>query len=1143
MSLVAYIICCAACLVYPPASIGAAFSPIESWTYKAGVKIGETPKFYPSSFEPTHVIVVSQEGTVTMVGPTGKPVWKTTLDGECLAPVGIGDLNGDGSAEIVVGLHDGNVVALDQSGIERWRYKMAGRISTYRCPMLVDLDDDGQCEVILTDDRGFVDCLSSTGDRLWRFRIDPYYASSTAAADLDLDGNVEIVYGTENNRVVCLTSSGVLKWVRNIEGKFARTAPSLGDVNGDGYLDVAVTMSFNSPDTKMYLLSGPTGEVLWQSPIDMWAYASNVIADLDRDGSPEVICCGRGRRIHVFNADGTLRWKKISENDGSYKETAVADINGDGRHEIIVGTRSGPGFEVFTDMGTYLGEFGEDVCHVTPLVGDLDRDGKLEIIVAKTDKGELVCYDLEAPAEESSVSWPTYRANSANTGVGFYPKPASQPSVVKHERGKLNVSVEGTCVWGANRAKIEWPSSLPDLPFLEVSVAPKQGASHADVLALDRKNLPETILFDIEHIGRNTVTFALLDGEDGKPLATDSVTVKNSGVKSLASWMQSRLDRLAATSNDLLKTDPKISLRLRHMQAARQMTLSTIADLAASKTEQTDSEHDNLMQMISDLRTDLERDVRLAQILAESSKRGPIPPVLIWPDPNPWDEASLWDTIAGYDPTQNAQLPTWLYRNEYEDIALNLLNVTPDPVTIQVRTDTNALEHVDIREALQVPRYDGSWVTDPLSELNAARTIVLPPGDIRQIWFVYDSKGLDAGSHEYEIELLLLGHENLILPVTIQAHVEDIDLAAAPSFMRCNWSSPARFRSAGLSDELIKPSIESGMNVIVGIPMPARECDKQGSLIGEVDWSPMDHDLTLLTPECFLLFGNISLKTPAGIQVGDPVWSKACRAWADELTQHLTERGFPLSHWALYPLDEPGLYDGPRIRDLERLVIPVKNAAPDVPIYANPSGEVTEENFYKLLPYVDVWCPELGALLRRPHMVDFFLNDEGARVWCYEAPGTTKHLLPLGYYRSQSLIAFSIGLEGAGYWTQFYSPHDIWLNQTEEEWGTSYPGPGGIWVESRRWHATRDGTEDARAYRLLKELTKKAREKGVAKDICDQAEKLLKTDLVSALELPMRADDVTRFVYVHYDPDLTELQSLRKHAADLTRALWRALGN
>ncbi len=1117
------------------AAAQAKLSPTELWSYQAGTRISESPKFYPNAFEPTHIVVVSDEGEVSLVDPKGNALWKTELGYECLAAAGIGDLDGDGAAEIVVGLSDGTVVALDNRGAERWRYKMSGIISNYRCPVPVDLDGDGQCELIMTDDRGYVVCLSPRGERIWRFRIDRYYASPTAVADLDRDGELEIVYGTENDRVVCLTSRGTLKWTRTIEGKFGRTGPTLGDVDGDGYLDVAVTTSFNTPHAKIHVLSGPTGEVLWSSPTVMWAYASNVIVDLDGDGSAEVICGGRGRRVHLFNADGSLRWRLKLEGGGFYRETAVADITGDGHYELIHGGRHGPGVDVIGDTGERLANFGDDDCSVTPLVGDIDRDGKLELITARKTRGLLTCYQLDAPAHKSSVLWPSYRGDSASTGLGFYPNPAQTPYAQTGSPGKLGVAIEDHPVWGTNEASVDWPDALPEEPLLQVSVTPERGASQTDVLTVDPGTPPRTVPFTLEYAGPNTVSITLWDRAAGRSVSTYTKTVENTEAKGLAAWIGSRLNRLERVADRLLPTAPDASARLIQMRATREMTSSVVQRQAETGERLNAERHDRLMQTIAELRDGTEYDVQLAQRLGASDPET-IPSVLIWPDSNPWDEFDPWATLPDLMRPDNLQLPVWLYRNEFEDIALNLLNLTPEPITLQVRTDGDALTHLDPREAISVPRFDGTSVVDALPEMNAARTIVLPPGTIRQLWVVCDSKGLDAGTYKYPIELLQLGHANIRRNLTVQMEVADIDLATAPPFMRCNWSSVRRIRGQGHSAERIVSSVQAGMTVLY-VSTPSRKSDAQGNLVGEVDWSRMDSELDLLTPGCFL-FVSINVRTPEPVQFGDAIWSKAYRAWADELTAHLAVKGFPNSNWAIYPVDEPGLHDGPHLKTLMDHIVPVKAAAPGVQVYANPSGQITEENFRELLPYVDVWCPELGALLRRPWMVDFFLADEGARVWCYEAPSSVKRLLPLGHYRAQSLIAFTLGLQGAGYWVHFYD--DLWLNEFKDEYGALYASAN-IWVESRRWHATRDGTEDARAYRLAQKLAREAKEKGLANGLVRQADTLEK-DLRKALERPILADDVTRHVIANYDPDLAELESLRRRAAQLTLELRRALG-
>ncbi len=1103
-----------------------------AWSGKAGEHFAQTPKFYPATSNPTNLVAVTEEGIVSFWDANGTCCWSKSLGGKCMAPPGIGDVDGNNVAEIIIGLLDGSIVLLNPDGTECWRNKMPGRISTYRCPALADLNEKDGCEIILTDDQGYVACFAGDGQRLWRFRIDSYYASPVGIGDLDGDAEPEIVYGTENNRVVCLSANGRLKWVREIEGKFGRTAPSLGDLNGDGYPDIVVTTSFNTPTPKMIALSGPDGEILWKSPIQMWAYASNVIADLDRDGTPEVICSGRGRRIHVFNADGTLRWKKILESGGYYYESVVADIDNDKAYELINGSRTAPGIEILNADGGGLESYGKNDCHITPLVGDLDGDNLLELIVTQKNTGTLVCYDLKTPAQPGSVLWPTYRYDSANTGKIKQNLQPAAPIYRQSKTSELKVKIRKPYVCGVNRAEIDWPEALPERFLLEIAVQPEKQPAEINVLTITRTELPQFVEFNLSHAKKHRIEFSLCDCQTGQSIAKCTLKIKNQGVKTLVKWCETKNRLLDEIANTLESKSPNAALFLRETAAKREASLSAIRATIANIRRLSDQQYDRLNQDVARLRQKIIDDLTLAETLKDIAQHTSIPSVLVWPDPNPWDDRSYLDGLASLVPEKGAELNIWMLKNETEDAALNLLNLTPNPITVLIRPQDNAPDFLEFRELIETPRDDGNWARDALPRLNEAGTIELCPGEIRQLWVVCNSNSLAPGTHKANIQFLAIGHKDELQKATVSLDVDEIDLTSGEPFMRCNWSSPSRLRGRGYDISLIRPAIESGMNIMTGLSLPIRKCDEQGQLIGVADWSIADQDLAVLTEECFLLF-SLNIKAPESVQEGDSIWCKALRSWADEVAAHLESKGFPLSKWAVYPVDEPGLYDGPRIEMTLQKAKNIKKAAPYVQVYANPSGEVREDNFRPLLPYIDVWCPELGMLMRRPHMADFFLSDNDAPVWTYEAPSRVKFLRPLGYYRSQPLIAFTFGLSGAGYWTHFYN--DIWLNLEDEEYGMAYMTNDAL-VDSRRWHATRDGTEDARLYLLLRNLINKARKSGLKPYICGQAASLIENDLKAALQKPMAADDVTRHV-IEYDPDLAEFQSLRKRAALLIKNL------
>ena len=124
------------------------------------------------------------------------------------------------------------------------------------------------------------------------------------------------------------------------------------------------------------------------------------VVDLDGDGKPEVVIADAditdSKVVVLINADGKGgKWQKLPMPQtfeyGSLHALAVADLNGDGRPDLISNEqeellppgRKNPRWVVWENLGGF--QFRERVILDTQLgghelqVGDVDRDGDIDI--------------------------------------------------------------------------------------------------------------------------------------------------------------------------------------------------------------------------------------------------------------------------------------------------------------------------------------------------------------------------------------------------------------------------------------------------------------------------------------------------------------------------------------------------------------------------------------------------------------------------------------------------------------------------------------------------------------------------------------------------------------------------------------------
>ena len=148
-------------------------------------------------------------------------------------------------------------------------------------------------------------------------------------------------------------------------------------------------------------------------------YSSPVVADLDGDGRQDVIW-GSYDVVALNGANGSLKWRAPSGNR-VWPGIAVADLTGNGTLEVIVG-RSSDQLTVYDRLGNVVwtqNPFGTGELR-TLAVADLESDGRLEILVGRTGSNQTPQLTVFEPNGTVRPGWPVRHSGEPGFGWGLY---------------------------------------------------------------------------------------------------------------------------------------------------------------------------------------------------------------------------------------------------------------------------------------------------------------------------------------------------------------------------------------------------------------------------------------------------------------------------------------------------------------------------------------------------------------------------------------------------------------------------------------------------------------------------------------------------------------------------------------------------
>lgn len=360
-------------------------------------------------------------------GITHYPGFPVQTSSTIMGSMAMGNINGDANREFVASLQNNNVICVNDLGQTKWTVPAGGTLRNG--PVIAKLTATSGSKVVSITQNGILNVFNGDGTSYPNFpvTISGAYIAPVSIGDLNNDGIMDIVAVSLTGAlhvVNSATGQNLSGFPVTLQGGGSQNAVTIANLDADTQPEMLVASSNGG---YLYAINHD-GSTLYQKNIGTQIKTSPVVADVNNDGTKEIIVIANNGSIYVMNSEGNnLPNTPLNINTAVECTPVVARFDGGNNAGIIFGDANGKLHSVRID-GTESPNFPITLSgnlKISAALADIDADNDLDIVILN----ESGLYVIDIKRGYQSLPWPSYLGGWGRTGNAYQSTPVTDPTV------------------------------------------------------------------------------------------------------------------------------------------------------------------------------------------------------------------------------------------------------------------------------------------------------------------------------------------------------------------------------------------------------------------------------------------------------------------------------------------------------------------------------------------------------------------------------------------------------------------------------------------------------------------------------------------------------------------------------------------